>query len=232
MEGEGAGGGSRGSGGGQGNHIDLIKMDADGPEGKWLEHIERRLSEKTLQVSSLIIECNGCEAHVLYRMQRNHRYDAYLLPTDVNYHFLNGRGFDVTHRFDEVSARVRMGCVCEWDWVTVQECSGGVATDFSHRLTNSPSAQRPTRVLSSDQAGDPDFLIPMYAVRLMRHVYRFKPMSERQWRRAQGVLGSAIQYLFTRLPMVETRRPKPEHLMDPELEELAPGRPLHGSLFL
>ena len=58
----------------------------------------------------------------------------------------------------------------------------------------------------------------------MRHVYRFRRMSEAQWRRAQWVLGSlANHYLLTKLPMVEARLPRGDQLMDPELRHLAPG---------
>ena len=73
-------------------------------------------------------------------------------------------------------------------------------------------------------AGDPDFLTSMYSIRMMRHVYRFRRMSEAQWRRAQWVLGSlANHYLLTKLPMVEARLPRGDQLMDPELRHLAPG---------
>ena len=88
--------------------IELIKMDADGPEGSWLEHIERRMSAGSLEVGSILIECNNCQAQTLHRLQREHGYDVYLLDAYINYHFLNGRGIDVTHRFDDACRRPRL----------------------------------------------------------------------------------------------------------------------------
>lgn len=54
---------------------ELIKLDADGPEGAWLKRIEELLSARRLRARTLVIECNNCEARTLYLLQHKHGYD-------------------------------------------------------------------------------------------------------------------------------------------------------------
>lgn len=74
---------------------DLIKLDADGPEGEWLARIEHHLSEGTLCAHSILVECNGCMPKTLHALQHQHKYTAFLLDGHTDYHFVDWRGIDV-----------------------------------------------------------------------------------------------------------------------------------------
>ena len=78
---------------------ELIKLDADGPEGAWLHRIEALLSARQLRVRTLVVECNNCEPRVLHSLQYKHGYDTYLLDADIYQHFLTSKGIDVYSHF-------------------------------------------------------------------------------------------------------------------------------------
>ena len=55
--------------------IDLLKMDADGPEGTWLRQLERMISgPRHLKVRTIIVEGSNLEPRVLERLQSVHGY--------------------------------------------------------------------------------------------------------------------------------------------------------------
>ena len=143
-----------------GNEFKLIKMDADGPEGKWLRALEYFIASGWVKVESLLVECNNCAPGVLHRLQHVHGYAAFLLDSHIHfYHFVDWRGVDRLHG-------------------------------------------------PGDDEGEPDFLQSLYSVRLMRHVYLFRPMNVLQWRHALKVLGTlANHYLLTRASLLEPAAP-------------------------
>ena len=80
-------------------HLDFIKADADGPEGKWLARMAELIEMGRLSVPTIVIECNGCRPDTLYMFQNVLGYHAYLLDMHVDQRFLNSRGIDVYSRF-------------------------------------------------------------------------------------------------------------------------------------
>lgn len=75
--------------------IDLIKMDADGPEGDWLLRIEELMASAALIVRNIIVECSGCSPEQLWRLQRHEGYDVFKLNMHDDRRFLDERGHDV-----------------------------------------------------------------------------------------------------------------------------------------
>lgn len=50
--------------------LDLIKMDADGPEGGWLDEIEALLSARRLRVRHMLIEGSHLRPYTMSRLQQ------------------------------------------------------------------------------------------------------------------------------------------------------------------
>eukprot|EP00930_Biecheleria_cincta_P092679 TRINITY_DN8268_c0_g2_i3.p1 TRINITY_DN8268_c0_g2~~TRINITY_DN8268_c0_g2_i3.p1 ORF type:complete len:386 (-),score=41.51 TRINITY_DN8268_c0_g2_i3:26-1183(-) len=83
--------------------IELVKMDADAPEGDWLRRIDQLLSRSTgpsngtrrIHIETIIAECHSCSALTLYRLQQRHGYHIYLLDMHIDRRFLDARGTDV-----------------------------------------------------------------------------------------------------------------------------------------
>lgn len=80
---------------------DLIKMDADGPEGKWLTRVEQLLSDGKLDVRTLVVEGHECGPTLMHTLQNQHGYDIYLLDMHIDKRFLNAEGIDVYSNFKD-----------------------------------------------------------------------------------------------------------------------------------
>ncbi|CAK0895086.1 unnamed protein product [Prorocentrum cordatum] len=80
---------------------DLIKMDADGPEGRWITRIEQLLSAGKLDVRTLVVEGHECSPELMHRLQNHHGYDIYLLDMHIDKRFLNAQGIDVYSHFQD-----------------------------------------------------------------------------------------------------------------------------------
>ena len=85
-------------------HVDFIKADADGPEGTWLARIAELIEEGRLNVPTIVVECNGCQAQTLYKLQHQLGYHVYLLDMHIDQRFLNARGIDVYSKFQKPNA--------------------------------------------------------------------------------------------------------------------------------
>ena len=57
--------------------LDLIKMDADGPEGGWLRLIDRLISANRLAVRSIIVEGSDLDPAIMRRFQTTHGYSIW-----------------------------------------------------------------------------------------------------------------------------------------------------------
>jgi len=79
--------------------FDLVKLDADGPEGAWLERIEELVSQGLLRVKTCVVECNGCDGELLHKLQSVHGYHIYHLDMHVDRRFLNSKGIDIYSHF-------------------------------------------------------------------------------------------------------------------------------------
>ena len=93
--------GRAGSGASTPIEYELVKLDADGPEGAWLHRIEALIYARRLRVRTLVVECNNCEPRVLHSLQYRHGYDTYLLDADIYQHFFTSKGIDVYSHFSD-----------------------------------------------------------------------------------------------------------------------------------
>jgi FkbM family methyltransferase len=77
-------------------HLDLVKMDGDGPEVGWLARIERLLSIRgNLTIDVMIFEqLRQVPAWILRRFQTTHGYDLYRLDTDDFRRLVTPTGWD------------------------------------------------------------------------------------------------------------------------------------------
>jgi len=80
---------------------DLIKMDADGPEGKWLTRVEELQSAGRIDVGTLVVEGHDCSPTLMRKLQSQHGYDIYLLDMHIDKRFLNAQGIDVYSNFKD-----------------------------------------------------------------------------------------------------------------------------------
>jgi len=80
---------------------DLIKMDADGPEGKWLTRVEELLSAGRIDVRTLVVEGHDCSPTLMHKLQNQHGFNIYLLDIHIDKRFLNAQGIDVYSNFQD-----------------------------------------------------------------------------------------------------------------------------------
>eukprot|EP00966_Prymnesium_polylepis_P132750 3068800-Prymnesium_polylepis.1 len=74
---------------------ELVKVDVDGDEGSWLEHIVQLMDKGRLYIRTLVIECHRCGAIALKHLQQALGYTVYQLDMHVDRRFIDARGFDV-----------------------------------------------------------------------------------------------------------------------------------------
>jgi hypothetical protein len=72
---------------------DLIKMDADGPEGGWLRVIAKLVSSRRLVVGALIVEGSHLEAATMVELQQL-GYHAWRLDASDGRRFMTRSGWD------------------------------------------------------------------------------------------------------------------------------------------
>ena len=72
----------------------MLKLDADGPEGDWLRLIETMLTQGKIAVRTMIVECSGCTATLLHRLQHHHHYTVCLLDMHIDDRFIDASGRD------------------------------------------------------------------------------------------------------------------------------------------
>ena len=122
----------------------LIKLDADGPEGSWLERIEQLLGLGRVRVRTIVVECNGCDAELMHRMQSVHGYDIYQLDMHIDKRFLDAKGHDVYSRYKKDCGFFTRCHLCEPHKsgeggtcacaVTLDQLMGHSQTDLPHHL--------------------------------------------------------------------------------------------------
>ena len=82
-------------GGGAGpRELDLLKMDADGPEGVWLRLLEQLASEGKLSVGAIIVEGSHLEPTVLRKLDVTHGYTTYRLDEHDSRRLISRDGWD------------------------------------------------------------------------------------------------------------------------------------------
>ena len=78
-------------------HIDLIKLDGDGPEVAWLAEIDRLMRERVITVGAMVSEglwAPRQAAPVMERLQNLHSFDIYRLEAFDKRRLINRHGWD------------------------------------------------------------------------------------------------------------------------------------------
>lgn len=76
------------------HHFDLMKLDGDGPEPKWLASIDALLSQGTLSVGAILVEGNGLKAQNVRRFQQVHNFEVYRLDLYDSRRRMRNDGWD------------------------------------------------------------------------------------------------------------------------------------------
>ena len=58
-------------------HVDFIKMDADGPEGSWLEEVDALMTHNKLSVGGIAVEASFVRPALFQRLQSVHGFFFY-----------------------------------------------------------------------------------------------------------------------------------------------------------
>lgn len=144
--------------------IDLIKMDADGPEGMWMQEIEELVRQRRLKVRHIIVEGHGLSPEVMRRFQSEHSYTVLRLDEH------DGRRFILPTGWDEWSAP---GQIERLDRFAAEHRDSDSLFQLSSprfRLENG------TRVLpAADGKSRLELEEELFSIRAMRHVFRVRP---------------------------------------------------------
>jgi hypothetical protein len=160
--------------------IDLIKMDADGPEGGWLEEVDAMITAGALRVRSILVEASYVRPAVFQRMQNAHGFTFYRFDTVDPRRAMSRSGHDLysrpgtlerIDRFDDEHKRL----------------DAQFASRFSpHNLRRmQPYLTTPQeRAAVPGQDGIPRTALEdeLFGVRAIRHAFRAKPrLSLQAW---------------------------------------------------
>ena len=182
--------------------IDLIKMDADGPEGSWLKALSVMLhGDRPLRVRTIIVEASNVDPRTMHHFQNKLGYTA--LRLDIH----DARRHVTREGFDAYSAP---GCIEPLDRLQEQhETFDRLRCKYSPPGPHRPLADNVSRTKLEDE---------WFAVRAMRHVFHIRPNTTVQgWTTImQPVLKCSypLQYVLT----LETA----DELL-PEVQSLSPG---------
>ena len=171
---------------GGGHVLDLVKMDADGPEGDWLTELDRILSGRPrnkhfskltaaewgeppsslavggtrLQVRAIIIEGHRLDARVLRRFQMLHGYTVFRLDAHDGRRWITPEGWD---------AYSPTGTIARLDRLAAAH----YPLDRAY-TANSPKQWAQPRP-GADNVSRLDLEVELFSVRAMRHVFRVRP---------------------------------------------------------
>ncbi|EOD11053.1 hypothetical protein EMIHUDRAFT_104836 [Emiliania huxleyi CCMP1516] len=152
--------------------IDLLKMDADGPEGRWMSTLERLISGgadretkergagghsggRRLRVHTIIVEASHVEPRTMVRYQSVHGYTVLRLDQHDGRRWLTPEGFDAFSAEGTIEPGDRKHC------------------KYSPPTRLAPMGDNVSRFELEDE---------WFGVRAMRHVFHIKPnLTEQGW---------------------------------------------------
>ena len=155
--------------------IDLIKMDADGPEGDWLREIDELMTTGQLRVGSIVVEGSNLDPRLMARYQRVHGFTFYRLD------FLDGRRLITPEGWDSLSPR---GTYARLDRFAAQHLidDAYIGKYSVSRVFRTRNGSAPTWKPAGDGVGRLQLEDELLAIRHMRHVYRAKAnLSVQAW---------------------------------------------------
>ena len=146
--------------------LDLIKMDADGPEGGWMQEIELLLSKQALRVRHMIVEGNHLKPRTLMRMQQVHGYTFYRLDEHDGRRFITREGWDAFSPPGTIARLDRLAFEHRAIDRAVQKDSVAKLERLVGSRAYLPMGDNVSRDALEDE---------LFGVRAMRHVFRVKP---------------------------------------------------------
>ena len=138
--------------------FEMLKLDADGPEGGWLDKIDELISHGKLKVRAVVAEGSNIRPETMHRLQHVHGYSFWRLD------WLDGRRFLRPDGWDAYSPPGTFAPLLRY---RAQHASiDGEHSKYSPKhLRNGHSGGNETRDLYEDE---------MFSIRAMRHVFRVK----------------------------------------------------------
>jgi FkbM family methyltransferase len=151
--------------------IDLIKMDADGPEGTWLQELEMLLRGGTLRVDHIVVEGHDLSPNVMRRLQSVHGYTVLRLDEHDGRRWIQPTGWDALSRPLSFERLDRFASEHRVSDALVHHSSPHFRLPNGTKLL--PAADNVSRLELEEE---------LLAIRAMRHVFRVKPnMSLQGW---------------------------------------------------
>ena len=144
---------------GEARVLDLVKMDADGPEGAWLAELDEMISARTVKARALIIEGSHLQPHIMQRYQMVHGYTILRLDEHDNRRRITEGGVDALSTPGSIAPLSRFA-----EEFAVHD---RVGSKYSVRGTHlKPGGDNVSRLELEEE---------LFGIRAMRHVFRVKP---------------------------------------------------------
>tara|TARA_B110001452_G_scaffold219221_1_gene191194 strand:- start:191 stop:703 length:513 start_codon:yes stop_codon:yes gene_type:complete len=136
-------------------------MDADGPEGSWLNELDQLITAGKLRVGGLVVEGSNLDPMVLQRFQMVHGYTFFRLDVNDNRRHITPTGWD---------ARSPSGTLARLDRLDVSTAieKYSVSKALRYKAAGSGVSLKP----AGDGVSRLQLEDEMFAIRNMRHVFR------------------------------------------------------------
>ena len=159
--------------------LDLIKMDGDGPEGRWLQEVEAHLSARRLEVRTMIVEASYVRPALFQRLQRVHGYTIYRLDVHDARRFITRSGWDA---YSPPGTFARLDRYAN-EYVKTNAALSRYSPHNIARMGAVLQGDRERRMRPfGDNISRLDLEEELFGVRGMKHVFRAKPnLSLQAW---------------------------------------------------
>lgn len=182
--------------------IDLIKMDADGPEGLWLKALRKMLhDDRPLRVRTIIIEASFVDPRTMHHFQNVLGYTVLRLDIHDARRHITREGFDAYSAAGSIEPLDRLQKQHE-------------PTDRSRCKYSPPGPHRPL----ADNVSRTKLEDEWFAVRAMRHVFHIRPNTT-----VQGWATIMQPVLRCSYPMQYVLTLEAADELLPEAQRLSPG---------
>ena len=154
------------NGGSETNELDFVKIDVDGPEGRWFTEMDRLISMRLLVIRTILVEASFIKPSQMRRFQRKHGYTAYRLDAHDSRRFMTRTGWD---------AYSANGTISRLDRFSRDHMDADRAmTRYSPHNPRYGAKDQQGPSPAADGRSRFDLEEELFSVRAMRHVYRAK----------------------------------------------------------
>ena len=144
--------------------LDLIKMDADGPEGEWMREIEELVRGGALTVRHVVVEGHALGPETMRRFQSDHGYTVLRLDEHDGRRWMLPTGWDAYSQPGQIERLDRFAAEHRHSDSLVQKRTPRFFVNGRRRVL--PAADNVSRMALEEE---------LLAVRAMRHVFRVRP---------------------------------------------------------